>query len=345
MKKRHRLMYQREGEDLLLMMQTHHQIPESRLEGRGREGSALVDTASFHIVTASVTSWGSLRKQVEAWRLCAAGPDIICVQEHHRREVHRSGDVEWLWRRGYRWHMCVGSQNGGVGIAIARHIGSTVAWSSDCGRAIACHVNALVHKGFYCISTYLQTGVPLRKQNQLLQTIAQYTLRLPATWIMAGDFQAPPSEMREVDWPNLLNAGILDCAEHTCDTPPRRELDYFLASPALVSLVCELRKDGHRLTKPHHPLRLTLCRKPDIATVPVLKRNFRCPEVPLIGPQRPQREWTWTASSDVGVQWRDWLKAAKHWLSFHHGVPQVCVTQVPLTQFLAEQERAHEDPE
>eukprot|EP00971_Amphidinium_carterae_P352756 6492723-Amphidinium_carterae.1 len=349
MRRKHHQWYRNEEGSSRWRMTKHHQTPECRIAGRGRVGSPSENSDCLQLVTANVTSWGSLCKQEEAWRACGAEPDIVCVQEHHRRETHRGDDTQWLWRRGYRWHMCVGVMNGGVGIAIARHIGSTMAWSSDCGRALACHVNALVPKGFYCISTYLQTGVPLRKQNQLLQTIARLTLQLPETWVMAGDFQAPPSEMREVEWPSLLHAGVIDCGEHTCDTRPRRELDYFLASPTIVSLVRDLRKDGHRLTRPHHPLRLSLNRRPEHPTVPVLKRNFRCPEVPLIGPQLPQRDWNWTANSDVCVQWRDWLKAAKQWLSFHHGVAfvgkEACVTQVPLAQFLAEQEVTHSDPE
>eukprot|EP00971_Amphidinium_carterae_P001962 39192-Amphidinium_carterae.1 len=90
--------------------------------------------------------------------------------------------------------------------------------------------------GVAIVGAPLRTGVPLRKQNQLLQTIARLTLQLPETWVMAGDFQAPPSEMREVEWASLLHAGVIDCGEHTCDTRPRRELDYFLASPTIVSL-------------------------------------------------------------------------------------------------------------
>eukprot|EP00971_Amphidinium_carterae_P202134 4010719-Amphidinium_carterae.1 len=48
------------------------------------------------VATANVTSYGSMLKQLTAWRSASVSPQVVAIQEHHRRAGALQDDVECL---------------------------------------------------------------------------------------------------------------------------------------------------------------------------------------------------------------------------------------------------------
>eukprot|EP00971_Amphidinium_carterae_P160740 3187077-Amphidinium_carterae.4 len=90
----------------------HHKSAVAPAKSRERKGRSQC----LELVTANVTDWGSLKKQVSAWKKLNSQPHIVAVQEHHRKKHQMQEDVEYMAKLGLRWHPVKAVDHGRAGL-------------------------------------------------------------------------------------------------------------------------------------------------------------------------------------------------------------------------------------
>eukprot|EP00971_Amphidinium_carterae_P083013 1642325-Amphidinium_carterae.1 len=87
----------------------HQRGDRESMVGSGRGVGQLTTEGQhikrWHVLSVNVTGWRSLLAQLEAVAMDEHGPQIICVQEHHRTQAGIQDAVRALSGLGWRAHM------------------------------------------------------------------------------------------------------------------------------------------------------------------------------------------------------------------------------------------------
>eukprot|EP00959_Pyramimonas_sp_CCMP1952_P255032 5326889-Pyramimonas_sp.AAC.1 len=121
-------------------------------------------------------------------------------------------------------------------------------------------VNSIIPGGFLAVSLRLPTGDPLGDVgSQVLFRLREVLRSLRLPFVVGGDWNCPPSQLRTVGWVSEVGGHIAACGAATCRKGHVwRELDLFVVSSGLApSIECVERVQGSCLAS-HYPVALRL---------------------------------------------------------------------------------------
>ncbi len=188
--------------------------------------------------------------------------DLALVQEHKEKGEGLDRLVTWL--RSKSWDPVAEEayiKNKGLGggsLVMSNGLGirplvnppeqhrGRVCWSEvDCNGAIN------------CASVYALSGQGAGKQLPLWCHIVQRLVSSGLPFILGGDWQLPPDELRRSDFIRLIDGEIISSGKPTNITSGS-ELDYFIVSRSLVGDGTSADTDPSGAFSPHVAVRLTL---------------------------------------------------------------------------------------
>ena len=160
-----------------------------------------------------------------------------------------------------------GGPSAGTAIACRRHIGMrddvTAAkdWTELEGRFQVKKIGAICKGGLFGATCYMYSKIGIRaKANlDLLHAMAAVLRQCGALWVLSGDFNTTPQELRATGWLELVEGVICEPEATTCGD---RKLDFFVVSRSLVHAVRSVHVIGDAIFNPHKPVRLLLRAKP-----------------------------------------------------------------------------------
>ncbi len=158
-------------------------------------------------------------------------------------------------------------------------------------------------------SFYGISGMELGKQLCLWAAIACVLRSIGLPFVLGGDWQRPPKEMRESGFLNFLNASVCDAREAT-NIKSGNELDWFVASDSLVGGGWEASTVLGTAFSTHAPVQLVLVGQrgnTPSGTCLATPKPFPVPR--LIGP----------ITRKVSIDWMDWGGGAETCEHRHHG--------------------------
>eukprot|EP00971_Amphidinium_carterae_P005633 111822-Amphidinium_carterae.2 len=175
----------------------------------------------WHILTVNVTGWNSLLAQLEAVSMDIDGPQIVCVQEHHRLQRCLPDSVIALRKLGWHAHMTpaeaslVSTEHSitGTAVLVRPYVGMTPVAPPEhpllAGRVCAVLVNAVLRQGLLVVSIYLDVR---HSQIQLLEELAALCAWVKSHrhgYLIAGDYNAEPGLVLETRWTDAMQAHIV----------------------------------------------------------------------------------------------------------------------------------------
>ena len=138
-------------------------------------------------------------------------------------------------------------------------------------RMVAGLVNAIVPGGLVVVSLYLKDGVKATGPNlEYLQILGAYLTQCKRPWVVAGDWNLNPSELKACGWLTQLSGDIIAPSAITCTGGNGDTLDYFVVSAGL-SARCSARGVWTEApSSPHSPVWLHINKVADAA--PIIQR-------------------------------------------------------------------------
>eukprot|EP00971_Amphidinium_carterae_P340303 6478573-Amphidinium_carterae.1 len=225
------------------------------------------------------------------------------------------------WRQGRRLFGREATGSGGVAIAVAKHIGAVEVerWKEvPESRAVGVRVQSILPQGVLLASIYLRTAVMPRQQMDLLGEIGQCVLEENTAWILGGDWNMQPHELRATGFLDLVQGVVVRVQQPTCHAGAHRELDYFVLSKGAAQMVQALHVHPLTLTRPHDTLLLTMSTQSLLERVPVAVHYPAEVITQPIGPWRPERahDWAWQAGelpAHLGAGFQEWVGEVEQW--------------------------------
>eukprot|EP00971_Amphidinium_carterae_P077802 1538648-Amphidinium_carterae.1 len=298
----------------------HHVLPEVA-EGNGvraprvRESRSVTATKQWVAVTANCTAWGSLQRQVEAWRVAEQKrPQLLLVQEHHLEAWKRPAAAVWARRNGCRSHF-----TDHCAILVRNHIACRqVEFELPEGRGCAVRVAGLRSSTLLVVSLYLRTGLGPEQQLDILGAVVEMCVREGCQFLLGGDWQLTPEQLLHTGFLQTIDAVLLRTHHTTCWSGAQRELDFFVASRAMALQAHEVSVDPCSITRPHDALRLVLSGSKLRELVPVL---VKCPagvSCRPVGPALKERAhaWSWREGErpeSIGTAFAEWAREVNAW--------------------------------
>ena len=263
-----------------------------------RERTRVEATATFCTVNATCAE--SLKSEIKSGSELKKF-DFVMIQEHGLREEQRAKGEQWMVDQG--WDAVLGEayikttdEGGGTGIMASSKYGVRPAAPPPAvleGRLTlgTIHLDREVTAG----SWYGISGGNIKKQFELWQLMAERIRALGRPFIIGGDWQVRPNELRQSGLPELLNAKV--CAPVVAtNSRSGRTIDYFLVSEELADCGWEVYGIyGTRLAT-HIPVGLKLQCGKKATMVRRLSSPRMFPAEKPVGPMMPQ----------VGVAWENW---------------------------------------
>lgn len=199
--------------------------------------------------------------------------DFVFAQEV--RVMHKScRDLEESMRHdGWKLAIqaCVFADTGvlsaGTAVACRKYIGTregleaASAWKELDGRFQAKWIGAVCKGGLYGATCYMHSNIGIRAKINLdmLHAMAAVLRQCGEAWVLGGDFNTTPQELRATGWLGLVGGIICEPKAATCGD---RKLDFFVVSQSLAHAVRSVHVVGDAGFKPHSPVRLLLRAKP-----------------------------------------------------------------------------------
>ena len=184
----------------------------------------------------------------------------------------------WALSVGPAFDTAAGSTSAGVAVAARSHFGlarspGIPAIEVDRSRIIVRWLGTVCRGGIHLVSVYLYFGEGLSQRNiDLMQSIAGIVGELRGPWILAGDFNLTPEDVRGTGWLELLNGVLHAPSAPTCNG---RVIDFFVTSASLASAVVAVSVVLDSGTSPHSAVRLLLRASPRSVTVNTLRKHLK----------------------------------------------------------------------
>ena len=227
--------------------------------------------------------------------LRATAADIVVAQEVRLAAEHCAGSEASLLSIGWRaaltpcLHTEAGGKSAGVVVAVRKHVGMAGAtplagdWPQLDGRFDAKRIGAVAHGGITVATCYLHTGIGISAEANLnlLHAIAATLRPCAGNWLLGGDFNCTPDQLRATGWLELVGGSIVAPSAPTCG---ERTIDFFVIGASLAHTALSAHTVGDDECRPHHPVRCLLRAKPRHA----LHRTLATPvPIPAILPHGP----------------------------------------------------------
>jgi len=199
--------------------------------------------------------------------LCRQEFDAVCIQETMRFGESLAYSLVEGNNAGYHTAMnpcyrtAKGGMSGGVAISSLWKHGLTELAITDivsiptAHRFIFRHFHGFARGGIGIGSVYLESAVGMNSNNDaLMRSIAGFVKAWGRPFVLAGDWNMSPKDLRDSGWPELLNAVVICTDEHTYEAAGHTsELDFFLVEKSIAHAVdaCEVKDEvsvsKHRL--------------------------------------------------------------------------------------------------
>eukprot|EP00971_Amphidinium_carterae_P348645 6490607-Amphidinium_carterae.1 len=308
-------------------------------------------------MTLNATSW----KQVQAYREDTSEvPDVLCIQEHHRKRDSLPDASSWAQKAGLQSHFLPAepgrletTSKGGVALLVRKHIGMQPLQLDLDGtvlqhRLAAIHLQGVVRGGLAVFTFYGIAGAGVPGNLPLLTLLQEKLRQQTLPWIVGADWNISIAELRQLDFAGMAGGRLVASDSPTC-TNGSRCIDYWLVCERLYPACRGLFVDVSAPTSPHSPVIMSMQGINMAETIPVAKR-WKCflAQQPVGCMRQPPPEcWTWQqghAVSDVSAAWKEWEQQAEQYLCAvhdkHGAAAKVCtgraagvsITQYPLAQ-------------
>ncbi len=265
---------------------------------RPRRPRAKGSTTSF--ATVNITAARRLREELQRGGELAKC-DYIGVQETGLYGELVGQATDWIKRCGWSGVLDAAyRKNGGYGggtAALTRHAAGIRRAGQTRSPFQGRKTSTITHQGrainftvFYGIS-----GAPLSSQIPLWKELADDLLCVARPFVVAGDWQRPPQDLRGSGLCHLLDAVVCapDCATNLLSG---NQIDYFLVSRTLVQSGWSIRPLHGCLFRPHIPIVLDI----PLLAEPVLTRRLVQPR--LLPIEKP----TEVHPPALIVDWKRW---------------------------------------
>ena len=268
-------------------------------------------------------------------------PDIVCGQEMRSRGEEAKGAARrWMKGLGFKAVTTDAMQTGegpnakaaGVLVGVRSYAGFARTGQSDLeqgdwlapggpdevpARMVAGLVNAIVPGGLVVVSLYLKDGLKATGCNlEFLHILGAFLAKCGRPWIVAGDWNLNPAELRACGWLSQVSGDIVAPAGITCTSGDGDILDFYVVSAGLSSR-CSAREAWTAApSSPHSPVWLDICDVPEAAPiVQRIKWKVFPPRAP-IGCRPPPLDSTWSwepgeALSELHAPWKEWISHAE----------------------------------
>ncbi|CAK0885126.1 unnamed protein product [Prorocentrum cordatum] len=148
----------------------------------------------------------------------------------------------------------------------------------------------------------------------MLEDLGVFLRRSRSPWILAGDFNLPPEDIKLCKWVELLKGTIVAPSGPTCfASKSGSTIDYYIVSQGLANFVSDVRAVYGTPSSPHVAVAMLL--KGPTLNIPLhVRRTWKpLPTSQRTGPVREPAEhcWSWPAGEPAGVRledaWCQWL--------------------------------------
>ena len=275
--------------------------PRSRRACKKRKG------ATTSITTVNTTNQGPMLEyleQVQPW-------GVELVQEHHVLPAGMLTATAKVRKLGYKFCAAPAvasgrsdaGSSGGAAVIVRNCYGvkplhgiqdDAQPWMIYPGRAAGARVLGLIRGGMIFISLYLKTGEkPNSDLNwKILMRVASILNLSQIPFIIGGDFQCGPQELRDTQWLEILKGVIVSSGEITCTTATSaREMDFFVVSTGLDSVLRQAEPMHGTCIATHCPVGTAMMGNPRALTVKGFAMPATFPRRVPYGPIRKIRPW------------------------------------------------------
>lgn len=292
---------------------------------------AHVEAGLWAFDTCNGNAWEGLSQYLER-----SAADAVLGQEAKVEKVYCSDVEDRLALQGWKAALqpCVYGDNGGKSsgtlVAVRSHLGmrntdfDDSEWPQLAGRYSMKWLGAVCKGGIGLGSCYLHSkiGVGAKLNLDLLHAIGAALSRAGERWILAGDFNCTPEQLRATGWLKVVKGRTVEASASTCGD---RKLDYFVVSEGLWPAVRSAHVIGDSGCKTHKPVRLLLRANPRALLTRTLNppKGFAA-ELPHGPPIKPVcGQWSCDPNDTEGcfkaieeelsrVCWHDVATAEKH---------------------------------
>ena len=205
---------------------------------------------------------------------------------------------------------CVYAQGGGKSagtvVACRKHIGmreakcSSDSWPELQGRFQVKVVGAVCKGGLPLATCYLHSkvGIGAKVNLDMLHAMAAVLNQCGDVWVLGGDFNCTPEQLRNTGWLRLVNGHIVQPPSSTCGD---RTLDFFVVASGLAHAVKSAHTIGDAVFKQHRPVRLLLRAKPRALLLRTLAAPLKSgPILPHGPPNKEEVELGDRSDTDLG---------------------------------------------
>ena len=285
--------------------QASYDAPLPRRSRRSRKKAS--ESGGTTITTVNTTNSGPMLDYLadtKSW-------GVELIQEHHTVPGGMNAMVTKVRKLGYKFcaaHAIPSGRSdsgssGGAAVVVRNCYGveslfgihdEKQPWMIFPGRAAGALILGMIRGGIIFISLYLKTGeAPNSEMNwRILIRVAEILNAGQKPFIIGGDFQCTPAELRATDWLNIVKGTIVASGDITCTTgSSAREIDFFIASTGLDSVLAKPSALHGTCVATHCPVATTMEGNPRALTVQgfVMPRSF--PRREAYGPIRKLRPW------------------------------------------------------
>eukprot|EP00971_Amphidinium_carterae_P037965 746263-Amphidinium_carterae.2 len=250
-------------------------------------------------------------------------PDMVAVQEHHRRGDGVVNARSWLHQAGMtgvfedalpgaKLH----TRRGGTAVLVKQYVGITAvpldaeAAGPARGRVVRAHVNAVCKGGIMIYSVYGHASGGLAANGPLLEQLHRLLRTEELPWLVAADWNLQVEELQGVHFDATVGGTFFKTEGSTCSTG-HRCINFFLVQQRLVHAVQSVAILSDAPTSPHWPVEIRLKGVKMSDSIPMAK-TWKCfPTAWPMGPRREPSKPGWTSESGnldthVDLLWKEW---------------------------------------
>ena len=206
-----------------------------------------------------------------------------------------------------------------------------------------------IHCGsIYCFSEVNTGGIDAQSNVDLLNSAAFTINSLVGPWIVGGDWNCTPAELKATGWLKRVNGVAVAPSAPTCNDSA---YDYFVVHQSILHLVHSVHRVADAELWPHSPARLILKGRSRKVMVRQIEAPFPCPANLPYGPLNehcyhavgdPLHDWNMTINQDYNDLTKITTDILKHISGVESGGDNEPPRLEPRTQIRLEGRHSHQ---
>ena len=267
-------------------------------KGHRRNGLWAIDSANGN-------SWTGGSKYLET-----TSADIVLFQETKIRGTDAIQSAEDTALR-HGWKVAIapaasgerGGASAGVAVATRKHLGLSQPDINEdqsiASRFTLKKCGAICRGGIHIGAIYLHdvVGPTAAKNRDILERVAFHLKGLAGSWIIGGDWNCTPEELRATGWLTLVGAEVQAPKDATCHG---KVYDFFVVKKDICGAIYDVRSVADGIFYPHNPVRLMLRAAPRAMRQRTLVSPGSFQAVLPFGPATLQQHCDAKAAEDIG---------------------------------------------